>query len=125
MNSPMHAVGGMVCPGPDGPFVTDNPCVQWRDSVSPQELLYARTPVPCGLGGALPPPAFSLGHLWKVSLVFAQVSPGDTGWDVFSLDYHVDGPIATVSASLGMWRALSCWGLQSLSQLSHQCTQCV
>ncbi|KAI3366285.1 hypothetical protein L3Q82_009761, partial [Scortum barcoo] len=25
-----------------------------------------------------------------------QVSPGDTGWDVFSLDYHVDGPIATV-----------------------------
>lgn len=26
-----------------------------------------------------------------------QVSPGDTGWDVFSLDYHVDGPIATVT----------------------------
>lgn len=24
------------------------------------------------------------------------MSPGDTGWDVFSLDYHVDGPIATV-----------------------------
>ena len=30
--------------------------------------------------------------------VFFQVSPGDTGWDVFSLDYHVDGPISTVSA---------------------------
>lgn len=28
-----------------------------------------------------------------------QVSPGDTGWDVFSLDYHVDGPIATVRDS--------------------------
>ena len=28
---------------------------------------------------------------------FTQVSPGDTGWDVFSLDYHVDGPIRTVS----------------------------
>lgn len=28
---------------------------------------------------------------------FLQVSPGDTGWDVFSLDYHVDGPIATVT----------------------------
>jgi gamma-tubulin complex component 3 len=26
-----------------------------------------------------------------------KVSPGDTGWDVFSLDYHVDGPIRTVS----------------------------
>ena len=29
-------------------------------------------------------------------LFFLQVSPGDTGWDVFSLDYHVDGPISTV-----------------------------
>lgn len=25
-----------------------------------------------------------------------DVSPGDQGWDVFSLDYHVDGPISTV-----------------------------
>lgn len=29
-----------------------------------------------------------------------QVSPGDTGWDVFSLDYHVDGPIATVTSTI-------------------------
>lgn len=29
-----------------------------------------------------------------------QVSPGDIGWDVFSLDYHVDGPIATVTHTL-------------------------
>ena len=28
---------------------------------------------------------------------FFKVSPGDIGWDVFSLDYHVDGPISTVS----------------------------
>lgn len=28
LDSPMHAVGGMVCPGPNGPCVTDNPCVQ-------------------------------------------------------------------------------------------------
>ena len=27
---------------------------------------------------------------------YSQVSPGDMGWDVFSLDYHVDGPISTV-----------------------------
>ena len=26
-----------------------------------------------------------------------QISSGDTGWDVFSLDYHVEGPISTVS----------------------------
>ena len=29
-----------------------------------------------------------------------KVSPGDTGWDVFSLDYHVDGPISTVSTTV-------------------------
>ena len=26
-----------------------------------------------------------------------DLSPGDQGWDVFSLHYHVDGPISTVS----------------------------
>ena len=31
-----------------------------------------------------------------IIIIFLQVSPGDTGWDVFSLDYHVDGPISTV-----------------------------
>lgn len=35
--------------------------------------------------------------LQNVLYGFVQVSPGDTGWDVFSLDYHVDGPIATVT----------------------------
>lgn len=37
----------------------------------------------------------------------SQVSPGDTGWDVFSLDYHVDGPIATVRPSGGFRAAAS------------------
>lgn len=39
--------------------------------------------------------------LLKLRLLISvrKVSPGDTGWDVFSLDYHVDGPIRTVSAS--------------------------
>lgn len=46
-------------------------------------------------------------HVWEDALLLLclkhdilcslQVSPGDTGWDVFSLDYHVDGPIATVT----------------------------
>ena len=30
---------------------------------------------------------------------YPQLSPGDSGWDVFSLDYHVDGPISTVFTS--------------------------
>lgn len=36
-----------------------------------------------------------------VVCALVQVSPGDTGWDVFSLDYHVDGPIATVRPAGG------------------------
>jgi len=31
--------------------------------------------------------------------VVVQVSPGDTGWDVFSLEYHVSGHIRTVFTS--------------------------
>ncbi|XP_027413792.1 gamma-tubulin complex component 3 [Bos indicus x Bos taurus] len=34
--------------------------------------------------------------LKRLDVRLLEVSPGDTGWDVFSLDYHVDGPIATV-----------------------------
>lgn len=33
----------------------------------------------------------------RLDVRLLEVSPGDTGWDVFSLDYHVDGPIGTVS----------------------------
>ncbi|KAL7983861.1 hypothetical protein Chor_000737, partial [Crotalus horridus] len=34
--------------------------------------------------------------LKRLDVRLLEVSPGDTGWDVFSLDYHVDGPIATM-----------------------------
>lgn len=34
--------------------------------------------------------------LKRLDVRLLEVSTGDTGWDVFSLDYHVDGPIATV-----------------------------
>ncbi len=34
--------------------------------------------------------------LARLDVRLLEVSPGDTGWDVFSLDYHVDGPIRTV-----------------------------
>lgn len=34
--------------------------------------------------------------LQRLDVRLLEVSVGDTGWDVFSLDYHVDGPIGTV-----------------------------
>ncbi|XP_061548535.1 gamma-tubulin complex component 3 isoform X2 [Phycodurus eques] len=34
--------------------------------------------------------------LKRLDVRLLEVSPGDTGWDVFSLDYHVDGPLTTV-----------------------------
>ena len=34
--------------------------------------------------------------LKRLDVMLLSVSPGDTGWDVFSLDYHTDGPIRTV-----------------------------
>uniref|UniRef100_A0A4W3IZB7 Tubulin gamma complex component 3 n=1 Tax=Callorhinchus milii TaxID=7868 RepID=A0A4W3IZB7_CALMI len=34
--------------------------------------------------------------LKRLDVRLLEISTGDTGWDVFSLDYHVDGPIATV-----------------------------
>ncbi|XP_070574424.1 gamma-tubulin complex component 3 homolog [Ptychodera flava] len=34
--------------------------------------------------------------LKRLDVRLLEVSPGDCGWDVFSLDYHVDGPISTV-----------------------------
>ncbi|KAF2985785.1 hypothetical protein EK904_009369 [Melospiza melodia maxima] len=47
--------------------------------------------------------------LKRLDVRLLEVSPGDTGWDVFSLDYHVDGPIATVmsytAASECVWGA--------------------
>ena len=34
--------------------------------------------------------------LRRLDVKLLEVAHGDTGWDVFSLDYHVDGPIGTV-----------------------------
>lgn len=34
--------------------------------------------------------------LQRLDVRLLEVSVGDTGWDVFSLDYHADGPIGTV-----------------------------
>ncbi|KAG1659954.1 Gamma-tubulin complex component 3 [Nymphon striatum] len=34
--------------------------------------------------------------LKRLDVRLFEVSPGDIGWDVFSLEYHVDGPIGTI-----------------------------
>ena len=34
--------------------------------------------------------------LKRLDVRLLEQSPGDYGWDVFSLHYHVDGPISTV-----------------------------
>ena len=33
----------------------------------------------------------------RLDVRLLEITPGDTGWDVFSLDYKVAGPIGTVS----------------------------
>ena len=41
--------------------------------------------------------------LQRLDVRTLDLSPGDVGWDVFSLHYHVDGPISTVSlVTMGM-----------------------
>jgi gamma-tubulin complex component 3 len=42
----------------------------------------------------------------RLDVRLLELSPGDTGWDVFSLDYHVDGPISTVFTQETMLRYL-------------------
>lgn len=39
--------------------------------------------------------------LHRLDVRMLDLSPGDRGWDVFSLHYHVDGPIGTVSRIQG------------------------
>jgi gamma-tubulin complex component 3 len=34
--------------------------------------------------------------LGRVDIKLLESSPGDKGWDIFSLDYHVDPPISTI-----------------------------
>lgn len=38
--------------------------------------------------------------LKRLDVRLFDASPGDIGWDVFTLDYHVDGPIGTVSIAV-------------------------
>ncbi|KAJ1520792.1 hypothetical protein ONE63_003886 [Megalurothrips usitatus] len=52
--------------------------------------------------------------LQRLDVRLLEHSPGDSGWDIFSVDYHMDGPIGTVFSSCtlsylmlfnALWRA--------------------
>lgn len=51
----------------------------------------------------------------RLDVRLLEQSPGDTGWDVFSLDYHVDGPIGTVSSTC------ICYLQTCIQYVSHLC----
>lgn len=40
--------------------------------------------------------------LERLDVRLLEHSPGDTGWDIFSMDYHMDGPIGTVFSSCSL-----------------------
>ncbi|KAF9410504.1 Gamma-tubulin complex component 3 [Podila epigama] len=44
--------------------------------------------------------------LRRLDVRLLEVSPGDSGWDVFSLDYHVDSPINTILTPVAMHQYL-------------------
>ncbi|KAF9932969.1 Gamma-tubulin complex component 3 [Mortierella alpina] len=44
--------------------------------------------------------------LRRLDVRLLEISPGDSGWDVFSLDYHVDSPINTILTPLAMHQYL-------------------
>ncbi|KAG0213595.1 Gamma-tubulin complex component 3 [Mortierella sp. GBA30] len=44
--------------------------------------------------------------LRRLDVRLLEISPGDSGWDVFSLDYHVDSPINTILTPAAMHQYL-------------------
>ncbi|KAF9104577.1 Gamma-tubulin complex component 3 [Mortierella sp. AM989] len=44
--------------------------------------------------------------LRRLDVRLLEISPGDSGWDVFSLDYHVDSPINTILTPVAMHQYL-------------------
>ena len=58
----------------------------------------------------------------RLDVRLLDLSPGDKGWDVFSLHYHVDGPISTVSPSRVQSRSQAAWELRSFGQSRSQAT---
>jgi gamma-tubulin complex component 3 len=69
-----------------------------QDLAKPAELLYVHN-LTSTLEGAIRATNAQFDPsdmLKRLDVRLLDISPGDSGWDVFSLDYHVDGPISTV-----------------------------
>ncbi|XP_037090539.1 gamma-tubulin complex component 3-like, partial [Pollicipes pollicipes] len=71
--------------------------------IEPELCKPATTLYPHNLNGILESAIRATNAQWEAADVLKRldvrllsVSPGDTGWDVFSLDYHTDGPIRTI-----------------------------
>ncbi|RUP51935.1 gamma-tubulin complex component protein, partial [Jimgerdemannia flammicorona] len=58
--------------------------------------------------------------LRRLDVRLLEVSPGDLGWDVFTLDYHVDSPINTVFTPQAMHQYLKLFNfLWRLKRVEH------
>ncbi|MPC17584.1 Gamma-tubulin complex component 3 [Portunus trituberculatus] len=59
--------------------------------------------------------------LKRLDVRLLEISPGDLGWDVFSLDYHVDGPIGTDPPKRRcLWRFASWGDLMRINTQTYQ-----
>ncbi|GCB66303.1 hypothetical protein scyTo_0004942 [Scyliorhinus torazame] len=60
--------------------------------------------------------------LKRLDVRLLEISAGDTGWDVFSLDYHVDGPIATLSGVFHQCHTLASEMVHFVHQMQYYIT---
>ncbi|KAF9100965.1 Gamma-tubulin complex component 3 [Mortierella sp. GBA35] len=58
--------------------------------------------------------------LRRLDVRLLEISPGDSGWDVFSLDYHVDSPVNTILTPAAMHQYLKMFNfLWRLKRVEH------
>ncbi|KAF9133299.1 Gamma-tubulin complex component 3 [Mortierella sp. 14UC] len=58
--------------------------------------------------------------LRRLDVRLLEISPGDSGWDVFSLDYHVDSPVNTILTPIAMHQYLKMFNfLWRLKRVEH------
>ncbi|KAG9070576.1 Gamma-tubulin complex component 3 [Linnemannia hyalina] len=58
--------------------------------------------------------------LRRLDVRLLEISPGDSGWDVFSLDYHVDSPVNTILTPVAMHQYLKMFNfLWRLKRVEH------
>ncbi|KAG0033066.1 Gamma-tubulin complex component 3 [Podila clonocystis] len=64
--------------------------------------------------------------LRRLDVRLLEISPGDSGWDVFSLDYHVDSPINTILTPVAMHQYLKMFNfLWRLKRVEIVCSEMI